>query len=111
MPDRLSTSLEVIRRIRASRQELAAFCRRNSVRRLSLFGSALRNEFSPDSDVDLLIEFQPHHRIGLLGMARLERELTELIGHKIDLRTPADLSRYFRDEVLAEAKVQYVDEG
>jgi predicted nucleotidyltransferase len=87
--------------------ELADFCRRRHIRKLSLFGSMLHGEARPDSDVDLLVEFQPDQRIGLLQMARIERELSELIGRKVDLRTPADLSRYFRDEVLREAEVQY----
>jgi predicted nucleotidyltransferase len=87
--------------------ELAELCRRWHIRRLSLFGSMLRGEGRPDSDVDLLVEFQPDQRVGLIQMARIERELSERIGRKVDLRTPADLSRYFRDEVLREAKVQY----
>jgi uncharacterized protein len=90
-----------------ARAELATFCRRWHIRKLSLFGSRLRGGARPDSDVDLLVEFQPGHRIGLIQMARIERELSELIGRKVDLRTPADLSRYFRDEVLREAEVQY----
>jgi predicted nucleotidyltransferase len=87
--------------------ELAELCRRWHIRRLSLFGSMLRGEARPDSDVDLLVEFQPDQRVGLIQMARIERELSVRIGRKVDLRTPADLSRYFRDEVLREAKVQY----
>jgi uncharacterized protein len=87
--------------------ELAELCGRWHIRRLSLFGSMLRGEARPDSDVDLLVEFQPDQRVGLIQMARIERELSERIGRKVDRRTPADLSRYFRDEVLREAKVQY----
>lgn len=89
--------------------KLSDFCRRWHIQKLSLFGSALRGQLRPDSDVDLLVEFQPGHRIGLIQMARIERELSDLIGRKVDLRTPADLSRYFRDEVLAEAQVQYAE--
>jgi hypothetical protein len=75
---------------------------------LSLFGSALRGDFSEESDIDVLVEFEPGHAPGLLGMARLERELSRILGgRKVDLRTPEDLSRYFRDEVLREAEVQY----
>src|SRR3954452_870858 len=92
-----------------SQTDLAELCKRWSIRRLALFGSTLRGEARPDSDVDLLVEFQPGHRIGLIQMARIERELSELIGRKVDLRTPADLSRYFRDEVLREAQVQYAE--
>jgi predicted nucleotidyltransferase len=87
--------------------ELAEFCRKWHIRKLSLFGSRVRGEARPDSDVDILVEFQPDRRVGLILMARIERELSELIGRKVDLRTPADLSRYFRDEVLREAEVRY----
>ncbi len=87
--------------------KLADFCRRNHIRRLSLFGSALRDDFGPESDVDLLVEFEPDAVVTLLDMVRLELELTELVGRKVDLRTPQELSRYFRDEVLATAVVQY----
>ena len=75
---------------------------------LSLFGSVLREDFRPDSDVDVLVEFEDGHAPGLLGIARMERELSEILGgRKIDLRTPEDLSRYFRQDVLAAAEVQY----
>ena len=89
------------------RQELADFARRNQLRRLAFFGSVLREDFGPDSDVDVVVEFEPGARIGLLGMATLEIELSEIIGRKVDLRTPQDLSRYFREDVLAQAEVQY----
>ena len=87
--------------------KIVDFCRRHHIRRLAIFGSALRDDFRPDSDVDILVEFEPGHIPGLFGMARLERELSALLGRKVDLRTPEDLSRYFRDEVLKEAEVQY----
>jgi predicted nucleotidyltransferase len=83
------------------------FCRRNSIRRLSVFGSALRADFGPESDVDFLVEFEPGHRIGLLGMAALERELSAIIGGPADLRTAEDLSPYFRDEVIRTARLEY----
>ena len=89
--------------------ELTDFCRRRHIRKLSLFGSILRGQLRPDSDVDVLVEFQPGHRVGLIQMARIERELSDLLGRKVDLRTPADLSRYFRDDVLREAQVQYAE--
>jgi predicted nucleotidyltransferase len=90
------------------RDEIAGFCRKHHVRRLSLFGSVLRDDFGPDSDVDVLVEFEPGHVPGLLRISRMERELSELFaGRKVDLRTPADLSRYFRDDVLSTAEVQY----
>jgi uncharacterized protein len=89
--------------------ELADFCRRWNIRKLSLFGSVLSEEFRPESDVDILVEFRPEARVGLIRMARIERELSGILGRKADLRTPADLSRYFRDEVLRDAKVQYAE--
>jgi predicted nucleotidyltransferase len=80
----------------------------NSWVRLSLFGSVLRDDFQADSDIDFLVEFEPGNVPGLIGYCRMERELSELIGNrKVDLRTPQELSKYFRDEVLAQAEVQY----
>ena len=75
--------------------------------RLSLFGSVLREDFRPDSDVDMLVEFEPGAVVTLLDMARMEIELAEMIGRAVDMRTPAELSRYFRDDVVASAEVQY----
>jgi uncharacterized protein len=87
---------------------LAEFCRRNHIAKLSLFGSVLREDFQPDSDVDVLVEFEEGHTPGFLGLARMEEELSEMLGgRKVDLRTPQDLSRYFREEVLNSAAVQY----
>jgi hypothetical protein len=94
-------------RLSYDRSQLAEFCRRNHIRRLALFGSVLREDFGPESDVDVLVEFEPGAKVGLLRMAALESEFSRIIGRKADLRTPADLSRYFRDEVIAEAQVQY----
>jgi predicted nucleotidyltransferase len=85
---------------------VADFCRRHRVRRLSLFGSILRDDFQSDSDIDVLVEFRPDTRVGLRFFTR-ERELSKLLGRKVDLHTPGFLSRYFRDEVLEEAVVQY----
>ena len=90
---------------------IAVFCRRNNIRRLSLFGSILRGDFRQDSDIDFLVEFEPGQVPSLLGMAGLEIELSEMLGRRVDLRTPEDLSRYFRDEVLASAVPQYACEG
>jgi uncharacterized protein len=87
---------------------LAAVCRRYHIQRLALFGSTLKGTNRPDSDVDLLVEFEPDHKPGLLGLARIEAELSDLTGgRQIDLRTAQDLSRYFRDEVVRTAEVQY----
>ncbi len=94
-------------RIELDRERIAAFCRRHHIRKLALFGSVLRDDFRPDSDVDVLIEFEPGHAVGLIRLAGLERELSGLLGRKVDLRTPADLSRYFRQQVLDTAEVQY----
>ncbi len=87
--------------------ELVDFCSRNHIRRLALFGSALRADFSPDSDLDLLVEFEPGTRVGLRFFA-IERELSQLFGRPVDLNTPGFLSPYFRDEVIAEAEDLYV---
>lgn len=85
---------------------IADFCRRHHIRRLAVFGSALREDFGPHSDLDVLVEFEAGHVPGLAFFA-MEQELSELLGRKVDLNTPQFLSPYFRDEVLAEAKVQY----
>lgn len=90
-----------------NKEALADFCRRHQIRRLSLFGSVLRDDFRPDSDVDVLVEFEPEARVSLFDMAGMELELSEMLGRKVDLRTLGDLSRYFRDEVAQEAEVQY----
>ena len=94
-------------RIQVDHSQLAQFCQRTGIRRLAFFGSVLRDDFGPDSDVDVLVEFEPGVKVGLLRMAVLESELSEIIGRNVDLRTAADLSRYFRDRVVAEAEVQY----
>ena len=95
-------------KVDADREHLAEFCRKHHIRRLAFFGSVLRQDFGPESDVDVLVEFKAGHVPGLFGMARLERGLCEVLGgRKVDLRTAEDLSRYFRDDVLAEAEVQY----
>lgn len=86
---------------------LTRFCRKHHICRLALFGSQLKGTANPDSDIDLLVEFDTEHIPGLLGIAGMEIELSELLGRKADLRTVGDLSRYFRDEVVREAQVQY----
>jgi hypothetical protein len=92
------------------KEKIAEFCQRHHVRKLALFGSILRDDFRPDSDVDVLVEFEPGHTVGLLRMAGLEIEFSEMLGRKVDLRTPGDLSRYFRDEVVRTSEVQFVKE-
>ena len=94
--------------IAIDKERIAAFCRRHRVRRLALYESVLRPDFRPDSDIDVLVAFEPGVVPGLFGIARMERELSALFGgRKVDLRTPEDLSRYFRQRVLEEAEVQY----
>lgn len=88
------------------KEKIAEFCRRNHIKRLALFGSALREDFGPDSDVDVLVEFEPGTRVGLRFFG-MEQELSEILGRKVDLNTPGFLSKYFRDEVLAEAEALY----
>jgi len=89
-------------------EAIAEFCRRNSIARLSLFGSIVRDDFRPDSDIDVLVEFEPDATVGLIRFAGIERQLGEIVGRKVDLNTANMLSPYFRDEVLAEAEVRYV---
>ena len=95
-------------RVNISHQKITAFCIQNHIIRLSLFGSVLRDDFQMDSDIDFLVEFEPAKVPGLIRLCRMQRELSELLdGRKVDLRTPQELSKYFRDEVLAQAEVQY----
>jgi len=94
-------------RIHIPREHIADFCRRYRIRKLSLFGSVLREDFDSNSDVDVLVEFEPDTRVGLIRLARLESELEGIIGHKVDLNTPGFLSKYFREEILSQAEVQY----
>lgn len=86
--------------------QIEAFCRRNRIRRLALFGSVLRDDFAPDSDVDVLVEFEPGTRVGLRFFG-MEQELSEILGRKVDLNTPGFLSKHFRNKVIAEAEVFY----
>src|SRR5438105_3310567 len=102
MVDRSSNPLPV----EFSQDCLADYCRRNGIRRLALFGSVLRADFGPDSDVDVLVEFEPGHVPGLAFFGMQER-LSELFGRKVDLHTSQSLSRHFRDAVLSQAEVIY----
>lgn len=93
----------------ADPDQLAQLCRRHRIRQLALFGSRSKGTARPDSDVDLLVEFEPGARVTLLDMAQIELDLSPLFGGaKVDLRTARELSRYFRDEVLHSAQPQYV---
>jgi len=89
---------------------LAELRERNGIDKLSLLGSGLRDDFGPESDIDLLVEFLPDHRVSLLDIVRMERDLSELVGRQVELVTPGDLSPFIRDRVLASAEVQYAAE-
>ena len=92
--------------VRIDRGKLAEFCRRNQIRKLSFFGSVLRDDFGPDSDIDVLVEFEPDARVGLQFFT-IEQELSRLLGRTVDLNTMGFISKYFRDKVLQEAEIQY----
>jgi predicted nucleotidyltransferase len=96
-------------KIAIPRDKIAEFCKKHHIRRLSLFGSVISENFRQDSDVDVLVEFEPGQVVGLLRLAGMELELSEILGRKVDIRTAADLSRYFREEVVSSAEVQYVE--
>ena len=96
-------------RIEIPKERIAEFCRRHNIRKLSLFGSVLRDDFGPQSDVDVLVEFEPGHVPGF-AFFRIEEELSEILGRKVDLNTPNFLSRYFRNQVLQQAEVQYAEQ-
>lgn len=92
-----------------SKEKIAKFCKRNHIRKLSLFGSVLHGDFGPDSDIDFLVEFYPEHVPGFITLAGMEIELSEILGRKADLRTAKELSRHFRQEVVDSAEVQYAE--
>jgi len=95
--------------IKLSQDEIHTFCQRHGIRKLAFFGSVLRPDFGPGSDIDVLVEFEPATRIGFFELHDLEQELSRLLGgRKVDLNTPNSLSGYLRQRVLAEAQVQYV---
>jgi len=88
------------------KDKIAGFCRRHRILKLSLFGSILREDFGPDSDIDVLVEFEPGATPGFAFFG-LQEELSQMLGRRVDLNTPGFLSDYFRDEVMREAEVQY----
>ena len=95
-------------RVSIPRDRLAALCQEHGIKWLAVFGSALREDFGPESDIDVLVEFEPNRIPGLIGVAGIELELSELFsGRKVDLRTPEDLSPYFRQDVVDTAEIQY----
>lgn len=95
--------------IEVPRAEIADFCKRHHIRKLSLFGSVLRDDFGPNSDVDVLVEFDPDHVPGLIRLATMELELSDILGRNVDLNTPNCLSRYFRRQVLEQAELQHAE--
>ena len=90
-------------------ERVAEFCKKHHIRKLSFFGSVISDDFTQDSDVDVLVEFEQGQVVGLLRIASIEIELSTILGRKVDLRTPGDLSRYFRADVLSNAEVQYAE--
>lgn len=94
-------------KIQVPRGQIAAFCRKHHIHELAFFGSIVREDFSPASDIDVLVEFEPGHTPGL-DFFGMEAELSALLRRKVDLHTRGSLSRYFREQALAEAEVQYV---
>ena len=94
-------------KIRVPAEEIAAFCQRHQIRRLAFFGSVLRDDFTPKSDVDVLVEFEPGARVGLITLAGMEIELSQLLGRRAEIHTVKGLNPHFRDEVLRVAEAQY----
>ncbi len=102
-----NSDMKSLQQISFPQKELNNFCRQHHIRKLAFFGSVLSDKFGPESDIDVLIEFEPEHIPGLVDFISMEMALTEILGRKVDLNTPQSLSHYFRDRVIAEAKVQY----
>lgn len=90
-------------------EKIAEFCRKHHIRKLSFFGSVLRDDFGPESDVDVLVDFIPGMGPGFFGLSHMELELSDILGRKVDLRTPNELSRYFREEVVSSALIEYAE--
>ena len=96
-------------RISVPKERIAEFCQLNHIRRLAFFGSVLRSDFGPDSDIDVLVEFEVGARVGFFELFDMEQEFSHILGgRKVDMNTPKSLSKYFRDEVMQEAEPQYV---
>jgi len=93
--------------IAISQDKVVEFCQRNRIRTFSLFGSILREDFGPDSDVDVLVEFEPEARVGFMALGRMQRELAELLGRQVDLVPRDGLKPLIRDDVLSSAQVLY----
>ncbi len=95
--------------IKITELEIEKFCKKHHIKKFSFFGSVLGNNFNPDSDIDVLVEFEAGRVVGFFRLTEIEQELSEIFGTKVDLRTPAELSRYFRQAALDSAEVQYVE--
>jgi len=93
--------------IAIDQEQIAEFCRRNQIRKLSLFDSVLTDRFGPESDVDVLVEFEPDASVGFFAIGRMTEELSTIIGRQVDLRTKGGISRYFRDQVIEQAEPVY----
>ena len=89
--------------------EIKKFCKKHHIKKISFFGSVLGEDFNTESDIDVLVEFEAGRVVGFFRLTEIEQELSEILGSKVDLRTPAELSRYFRQEALDSAEVQYVE--
>lgn len=96
-------------KIEIPKERLAGFCKKHRIQRLSLFGSVLTDDFNPDSDIDILVEFKTGTRIGLIRLTGLEFELSEILGRKVDLNTPGFISKYLRPRIMAEREIQYAE--
>ena len=94
-------------RIDVPKRAIEGFCRQNRIRRLALFGSVLREDFTPDSDVDVLVEFDPAAQVGMIGLAGMEMALSQILGRRAEIHTPKGLNPRFRADVLRAAEVQY----
>ena len=99
--------MKPMKNLKLPKKKIVEFCKKHGVQKLSLFGSALRGDFRPESDIDILVVFYPEKRVGLIGLSAMEFELSEIIGQKVDLNTPGFLNKHYRDQVLLEAEVQY----
>ena len=103
-----NTGVASVTKISIPSEKIARFCERNQIQKLSFFGSVLRDDFSPQSDIDILVEFEPKQIPGLIKLSVMEQELSNLLERQVDLRTAEDLSEYFRQEVVDSAVVEYV---
>jgi predicted nucleotidyltransferase len=103
------SEVKVVVGIRLSKDEIRSFCQRHRIRRLALFGSVLRPDFDSESDIDVLVEFERGTKVGFFELYDMEQELSRILGgRKVDLNTPNSLSKYFREQALSEAQVEYV---